>query len=69
MTLEDDEEEKEEAEPDRPYQTSPAGTTSRCLCDLVTRLPTWSRGDSTIVSDLESPESSGSSTEAKGRRL
>ena len=74
MTLEDDEEEEEEAEPDRPYAASPAGTTRRCLRDLVSRLPTWPRGDSTIdtaysVSDIESPESSCSSTEAKGRRL
>ena len=72
-TLEDDEEEEEEAEPDRPYAASPAGTTRRCLCDLVLRLPTKPRGDSPIesaysVSDIESPESSGSSTEEKGRR-
>ena len=74
MTLEDDEEEEEEAEPDRSYAMSPAGMTRRCLRDLVSRLPTWPRGDSTIdtaysVSDIESLESSGSSTEAKGKRL
>ena len=45
-TLEDDEEEEEEeAEPARPYAESPAGTTRRCLCDLVLRLPTRPRGD------------------------
>ena len=74
MTLEDDEEEEEEAELDRPYAASPTGTTRRCLCDLVTRLPTWPCGDSTIdtaysVSNSESLESSGSYTEAKGRKL
>ena len=70
MTREDDEEEEEEAEPDRPYAAPPAGTTRRCLCDLVLRLPTWPTGDSTIdtaysVSDMEAPESSGSSTEIR----
>ena len=45
-TLEDDEEEEEEAEPARPYTASPAGTTRRCLCDLVLRPPTWPRVDS-----------------------
>ena len=72
-TLEDDEEEEEEAVRDRPYAASPAGTTRRCLCDLVPRLPTRPRGDSPIdtansVSDIELPESSGSSAEEKGRR-
>ena len=73
MILEDDEVEEEEAEPDRPYAASPAGTTRRCLFDLVLRLPTWPTGDSTIdtaysVSDMEAPESSGSSAEYKGYR-
>ena len=73
LAIEDDEEEEEEAEPDRPYAASPAGTTRRCLCDLVPRLPTWPTGDSTIdtaysVSDMEAPESSGSSAEYKGYR-
>ena len=45
-TLEDDEEEEEGAEPARPYTASPAGTTRRCLCDLVLRLPILPRDDS-----------------------
>ena len=73
LTLADDEEEEEEAVPDRPYAASPAGTTRRCLCDLVPRLPTRPTGDSQIemansVSDIDSPESAGSSAKEKGRR-